>query len=191
MVVRVNNLSKWECLKPGVGLELPEGQRRQIRIEVNCVAPTRFDVVEGRSPTDPDAKHTFLAVVQGLEVLDFRAGGRGPVHVVPQSDDEVWYFTNDGGVGSQKQANPVSFVQIATRATRNPELELMMFKAQQNELRRDAKLADEIRKMREAVAANADVRTGEVSEPADAAADAGAAGGAESEFAPAPAPAAK
>lgn len=183
MVVRIHNTSKWAVLAPGKVLALSGEQYRKVRVEVNCPAPTRFDVVENDVPT-------FLAVVQGHEVLEFSAGATA--YLAPTSDDEVWYFTNDGDSGgAYEDPNAVSFVKMMSgRPTRNPDLERMMFKMEQRMLQRDAAIAAENQAWRARLEAKGiDPDTGEVLENGDAAAagaagadaggDAGAAAGAE------------
>ncbi len=185
MVVRIHNTSKWAVLQPGQMLELKGQQRRKIRVELNCPAPTRVDVVEGDKPA-------FLCVVQGYEVVEFTAGEDAFLSCT--SEDEVWYFTNDGDVLATSRPEAVSFTKIASRRARNPELERMMFKMEQNALRREAALRAELDAIRAAQPAH-DPETGEVieDEPVAAAADdAPAAGAAGGEDAPAEAvPAAK
>nr|QJB21595.1 MAG: hypothetical protein [Microvirus sp.] len=157
MVVRIHNIGKWNVCQPGKVLELAGTHKRKIRLEVNCVAPTRVDVIEGE-------KGTFLAVVQGYEVIEFVAGAQA--HVAFTSDDEVWYFTNDGDEIAAERPEVVSFTKIASRRARNPELELMMFKQQQNINRRLDALAAENAAMRAVMEAAVphDAETGEVIE---------------------------
>lgn len=160
MVVRLHNVTKWKCLKPGEMLSLRGSQPRRVRVEVNCVAPTRFDIVA------PNGVPVFLAVVQGLETLEFSAGA--DTNLVPTSEDEVWFFTNDGD-HTASPTRSASFTKLATRRERNPQLELMMFKQEQNMRRREARMAAEIAEMRAAMAANAgaDPATGEISDHGD------------------------
>lgn len=153
MVVRLHNMGRWAVLKPGDVLQLNGLPRRKVRVEFNTEAPTRIDLVE------PGNVVTFLAVVSGHEVVQFTAGAE--CHLVASSDGEVWYFTNDGDqIGTQFQN--VSFTKIATRRARNPQMEMMMFKMQQNIDRRLAALAAEQEAWRAARAA--DPETGEVEE---------------------------
>lgn len=176
MVVRIHNIGKWSALKPGQILQLAGEHARKIRLEVNCVAPTRVDVIEGGKPT-------FLAVVQGYEVIEFVAGGEA--HVAFTSDDETWYFTNDGDQIAAERPEAVSFTTIANRRARNPELERMMFKMEQNINRRLNHLAaenEELRKARDAATPH-DPETGEVKNVEN---DAGATGGNAGEGAGAP-----
>lgn len=140
MVVRIHNVSKWKKLQPGEVLELAGQDERRVRIELNCPAPTRLDLIQS------DGKPVFLAVVQGLETVEFKAGAT--VQLVATSEDEVWYFTSDGERVAAKNVQAKSFTKIAQRRTRNPELERMMFKMQQNMERRFAMLEAENAELR-------------------------------------------
>lgn len=156
MVVRVHNLTKWRCLLPGSALNLGGDAFRKFRFEVNCVAPTRFDLL------DADGARTFLAVVQGLEVLEFSTGAGSSL--IPSTDEEVWYFTNDGDeIATGASAEAVPFTKIMQRKSRNRELEFMMMKAEQRMNRRLNEQAGEIAAMRESmVERGIDPDTGEV-----------------------------
>lgn len=158
MVVRVHNLKKWRALQPGSALNLGGDAARKFRFEVNCVAPTRFDVL------DADGERTFLAVVQGLEVLEFSTGAGSTL--VPTTEDEVWYFTNDGDqIATGASAEAVPFTKIMQRKSRNREVEYMMMKVEQRMNRRLSEQADEIAAMRENMRERGiDPDTGEVIE---------------------------
>lgn len=159
MVVRIHNASKWSRLEVGHMLELPgTDEVRKVRLEVNCPAPTRLDVIIADKPV-------FLAVVQGYEVVEFSAAGT--VVLSADSESDVFYFTNDGDQIAVDRPLAVSFAKVATRRARNPELEMMMFKAEQNIQRRLAAQQEEFEAMREArrleaEAQGADGETGEV-----------------------------
>lgn len=148
MVVRIHNIAKWAMIPAGQVLKLSGEHRRKVRVEVNCEAPTRLDVIEGE---DEGEKGTFLAVVQGYEVLEFVVSG--VARLVPTTEGEVWYFTNDGDQIAADMPELESFTKIASRRARNPELEMMMFKMNQNMERRLATQAAEIEALREAQAA--------------------------------------
>ena len=126
MVVRLHNISKWARLKAGRLLELAGSQPRLIRLEVNCEAPTRFDLVA------PDGKSVvaFLAVVTGHEVIEFSA--EATVRVGATSDGEVWFFTNDGEDITVRTDGP-TFTSVMARRARNPDLERVMRRARERE----------------------------------------------------------
>lgn len=174
MVVRIQNIGKWAALAPGDILPLLGEGLRKVRLEVNCPAPTRFDVVEN---INGENKLTFLAVVVGHETLEFSVTG-AEAHIAPTSDSEVWFFTNDGDDVSFEVPGAVSFTKVMNRRTRNPAQEMMMFKMEQNMLRRMELQAAEIAELRqvaEARAAGANTETGELEdEPSDSGNDPGA-----------------
>lgn len=162
MVVRIHNVTKWRQLDAGSALKLVGQAGRKVRIEVNCEAPTSFKLVED------DDRPVFLAVVQGLEVLEFGVSA-DVADLVASSDGDVWYFTNDGDTHAVEAVQPESFVKIMNRRTRNPQLELIEWRAKQNERRRDAALEDERSQLRAFMAelaarAGANPETGEVGE---------------------------
>lgn len=169
MVVRIQNVGKWAEIEPGKVLELQGDALRKVRLEVNCPAPTRFDVIE---LVGGENKVTFLAVVVGHETLEFTVTGEA--HVAPTSDEGVWFFTNDGDNVAFDVPGAVSFTKVMNRRARNPAQEMIMFKMEQNMLRRLEAQSAEIAVLRqaaEAKAAGADLETGEIEdEPSDSAA---------------------
>lgn len=142
--MRLFNTSKWTKLRAGDVLELPGDDIRNVVVQVNTEAPTRVDVFFGAEPS------VFLGVINGLETIEFTA--ERECYLSFTSEGEVWYFTNSSEgnrsseVGDGLQAS--SFTKIATRRTRNPELELMMFKQQQNARRNEAKQRAELDALR-------------------------------------------
>lgn len=128
MVVRLHNLSKWEMLGAGKAIELLGEHPRRVRVEVNCEAPTRFDLVHG-----DEGEVTFICVARGYEVMEFTAPGGS--HILATSDGEVWFFTNEGDeVATDREQ--VSFTKMMTRRTRSEQLERMMALQQLNFERR-------------------------------------------------------
>jgi hypothetical protein len=137
MVVRVHNLRKWQRIAAGSMLVLSGAHARKIRLEVNSPGDCRADLIMGD-------KHVFLAAFRGMEVIEFT--GEGDVSLMFSGPDEVWYFTADGQVISYDAAAQ-SFTKPMSRKSRNPDLERMMFKLEQNARRREAQQADEFRAM--------------------------------------------
>lgn len=155
MVVRLHNLSKWEMLGAGKAIELLGDHPRRVRVEVNCEAPTRFDLVHG-----DEGLVTFICVAVGYEVMEFSAPGGS--HVLATSDGEVWFFTNEGDqIASDREQ--VSFTRMMTRRTRSEQLERMMALQEMNFNRRLAAQAAETAELAaalEAAEARADDEVG-------------------------------
>lgn len=203
MTVRIHNLAKWQVLPAGSVLQFrgPEyegytPEHRRIVVEVNCEAPTSWKVIEG--PRDKEPKITFLAVVQGLEKLEFTASA--DAELVPSGDGEVWYFTSDGDNYAHDQVNAdgalaVSFTSVMQRRTRNRQLELIAWKTEQRQRQRDDAMRGEIAAFKADFIAKHgfDPETGETADGDGQAAAAGAVSGdqgAAAVAAPAVAPAA-
>lgn len=158
MVIRLHNLSKWKLLQPGEVIEINGERARKVRVEFNTEAPARLDIIHGEGD---EAEGTFVAVVHGMETVEFHAHPGN--HLVATSDGEVWYFTDEGGAGATDR-EAVSFTRIMNRRARNPQLEMMMFKMEQNMNARMALMEDEVRAQLEAQGTNHDTGTGEVIE---------------------------
>lgn len=170
MAIKFNNLDKWARLAVGSVLQLPGEKLRRVRVELNCPAATRVDVVEH----DREAKVTFLAVVEGHETIEFIA--QNLVELVFTSDDDVWYFTPDGDLVATEIPEATSFTKIASRRARNPELELLMFKQQQNIERRMSAIQAEFDARIAEAGVRHDPSTGEVDDDEDGATDASGSG---------------
>lgn len=145
MVLKIHNLDKWSVLAAGEVLELPGRHLRTIRVEVNCEGPTKWQALIGED-------RVFLGLVTGHEIIEFMASGE--VSLVPLGEHDVWFFTNDGDRVSASKPNAVSFVGPMNRKVRNPSLEKMMFKMQQNMTRRLARQEAEMNARLEAKAAS-------------------------------------
>lgn len=184
-MVRIHNLSKWERVKKGEDLVIRADGNRRVRLECNAPEKVKaFLVAEDMPPV-------FLAVWEGMNVLEFTAP-EGRKCAVDFVGGDVWVFTAEGDqIAMPRPASP-SFVRVANRRARNPELEKMMFMMTMNIERRLAAQKEEYeatlqrleaRRRAEAKAAGADVETGEVvddgrgPEAANPTGDQGSAGG--------------
>lgn len=146
MVVRLHNLGKWLLLAPGASFVVQGLGAHQVTVDVNCEQRTPFVVVRN------DGSQTFIASVEGMERLIFTA--EPDEYLMATSDGAVWFFSNEGdqiAVESFEQ----SFTRLATRRERNPELELMMWKQNQNMLRRETQMAEQMAEFRADMAARA------------------------------------
>lgn len=148
MVLRIHNLESWVCLTAGQAIPLFAGKRRVVRIDFNAEDKAALHI------TDPDGNVMFLGLVEGLKTVEFTAGSpefavRFPdvedcrLLITATSEGSVYYRTVDGDVEGYSSVAE-SFVKVATRRTRNPELELMMWKQEQNMRRREEKMAGDV-----------------------------------------------
>ena len=142
MVLRLNSLRGWNLLKSGEVLELP-GVSRRLRLELNVPQAMRVDLVE-------DGKEVFVAVVEGYQVLDLAV--YGPCFLtftdaVAEGGGEVWYRSDDGVDSSLKRAAAVSYTKLALRKERNVELDRILYKAEENARRREARLLAELERV--------------------------------------------
>lgn len=174
MVIRLHNVSKWKLLEQGF-LPFVGDHHRKIRIDVNCEVVTRFDIVQPGEGDDDDKLTMLAAGVQGLETLEFSAPADTVLHVT--SEGEVWYFTNEGDDQSVPGVEDEIFTTIANRRARNPQLEMMMFKQEQNMNRRLKAQAAEFQAMIDAAGVRHDTVTGEIDDDAEAEQHSGAADG--------------
>lgn len=163
MTVKFQNIPDWEQLESGNSLVLDgrEGPRR-IRIKFN--AEKKIVVMLQRDDMDDFP----LAVGEGLLPVEFVGQGQVKLYVAcadPSIEEAfpVWWFTPDGTNTSVEIPDAEAFVKIAERRARNPEFELMQWKANQNIEKRLRRAEAELAAKLEAL--NIDPDTGEVKEP--------------------------
>jgi len=159
MVIRIHDSARWRKLPNKKTLLLTGDKARKVLLEVNCPEPTQFYLVEGE-------RSTFMANVHGLETIEFYADG--VCEVVPTSEGDIWYYTDDGDETGYETDNP-SFVRIWQRQTVNPDLARIMQRVEYNMERKAARIKDELdaylaRREAEIVAARANPETGEIDE---------------------------
>lgn len=139
MVVKLNSLSRWSALAPtqAIVFDGSDIAERRVRIDFNLEAATSFFIV------DRDGEEKFLcALPAGQETIDFSAAGTFSVYAEAGSG-AVHYISADLEPTFSEVVDPVIFTKIANRRHRNPELEEMMFRMNQNLERRLAQQADE------------------------------------------------
>lgn len=159
MSMKLRSLSRWKKIPAGQFLELP-GKRRLVQIEVNVERSTRFDVEQGGIPT-------LLAVVEPWQCpLLIKFAVEGDCTLVPTTDGEVWYFTDDG-MAEAYNITTQSFTKLEQRMEMTPELEVTILKANlrfEQRKREQAELLLLKQQREEAAAANANPETGEIDE---------------------------
>lgn len=110
--------------------------QRSVRVRVNAPEPMALYI----SQPDYD-EEIFLAYVVGLDELQFEI--QGSYSLIARGGD-VWFDTLDGTNPAVEPHEPASFTQIVERRVRNPEMELMERKMQENIERRMAAMIDTV-----------------------------------------------
>ena len=140
-MINLREINKFLRIEQGEYLELPRRERRVVRLELNTAEPCQLKLQTG--PREQDMR--FLANVVGRETVEFVA--EGPVTIWPDSDGEVWVWTSEVESSAVVVADAATFTKIATRKARNPELERVALKMQQNMERRFQMLAGDVERM--------------------------------------------
>lgn len=146
MTIRIHSPGAWKQVTATMALNFQreDPAPRVVQVRVNCPEKTRFDLLwKGGS--------TFVGVVEGFDVLEFVADNETvlqPSAMGPSGETEVWYLSTDGDDESYSTPELTSFTKVVQRRARNPELDRMMSKMQENLMRRlnrqlrDQQLAD-------------------------------------------------
>ena len=131
MAIKLYSIERWKALAAGaaVQFEKPAEAARRVRLNVNVAAPTVFHI------EDADGPRLLAAVPAGLETIEFSAAGKFAVFAA-EGSGEVHYQVADEEPTAHRVVNPVVFTKLAQRRRRNPELEEMMFRMEQNINRR-------------------------------------------------------
>ena len=140
MTIKLGSLSRWK-LFPRDALVLAGGEgERRIRIQINSEAGVAlYRVVEG-----VEDQQLVATTPPGLETVEFVAGGNVGLVAATAEGAQVWYQTADDEPTFVEVVDPVIFTKIANRRHRNPEMEEIMFRMQQNMERRLVQTAGEI-----------------------------------------------
>lgn len=125
MITKLGNLTSWKPVNPGDGILLP-GKKRRVRIAFNTQAATKVVALQRNEVY-------VLGVVTGMQEYEFGASGDVEIHL---DTDQVALWRTDDGVQTATQPSTDSFTKMMERKERNPELEYMMYMAEQNAKRR-------------------------------------------------------
>ena len=120
---RLTNVDKWFVLEQGKTLNFENVAPRKIRLDVNAEAAARLYYV------DTEGQITFLAAVQGRDVVEFY--NHGEFGVTAEGAD-VWLYTIDGEDISFSIPEAETFTKLVERRTRNPEVEMMQYMMKAN-----------------------------------------------------------
>lgn len=132
-MINLKNLDKWKHLVTGEMMTFANPNPRTVRIEVNAPFETRCYV----TPVGQDEPQ-FVGVVHGLDVIEFGTGGAFTFY----GDGDFSLYSAEVEAVAFEVLEPVKFTEIAERRTRNPELEHVMRRMQENTDRRMAAVID-------------------------------------------------
>lgn len=132
MTVKLHSLSRWLPLNQGEAIVFNKSSgtgERRVRLHLNMARQTTFFVEDG------DGARLLTTTGPGLETIEFSAAGKVAVFA-EDGAAEVHYQTSEYEPTHVRVVDPVIFTKIANRRHRNPELEEMMFRMNQNIERR-------------------------------------------------------
>lgn len=159
MALKIGNISRWNKLDVGNVLQFGEANRVQrLRLEFNTSDATHLAVI------DHKGAERFLGVINGHEAVEFTT--EGSVEILATTEGEVWWYSKDGDPEAMELVHEVPFTRVMQRRARNPELELMMYKMNQNIERRMQAMQAEVDARVAAFGAH-NLETGEVEDATD------------------------
>lgn len=124
----LTDLTKWQRIGTA-GIEFKSDKPRKVRLELLADEHCRVGVVPAGE------KHPFtIGVVYGYEVIAFQVNG--PFKLVADGNGVVVWTPELETTGAVEIPDAIPFTTIMNRRERNPELELMMRKVNQNVERR-------------------------------------------------------
>lgn len=132
--IKLNAVDRWKRADGNLLTFEGVGARR-IRLHVNSPGVTLAWLVHGEGDLQ------FLGRVEGFQTIEFYAAGTVNISL---DGADVWWSSAEVEPTHVEVIDPVIFTKIANRRHRNPELEEMMFRMQQNMERRLAQQAGEI-----------------------------------------------
>lgn len=122
MTIRILNPLDWKQVLPGEWIEFNGDHRRTLKVELNCEAETRVDLVY--DDADGVEQRMFLARVLGLEVIEVVAEANARFDF--SGGGETWFWTNDGQANSVAIPEEATFTKLMGRKTRSDQLEIML-----------------------------------------------------------------
>lgn len=124
--IKLNSVERWNAAAGQQLVFEGEGARR-IRLHVNSPDIARVWLVHGEGDVQ------FLARVEGYQVVEFYADSNVTLNI---DGDDVWWRCAETEPTFVEVVDPVIFTKIANRRHRNPELEAIMYRMQENMDRR-------------------------------------------------------
>lgn len=131
---KLSDLEKWVRVPKDIGVKFPTETPRLVRLEVLSEEPTRLYAVhqhEGK-----EVSH-FIGIVCGYDVITFPMPG--PFRLTADGTGAKVFTPELENAGQREIPEAVSFTTMMQRRERNPIVEQMMHKMQQNMERRIAR----------------------------------------------------
>lgn len=147
-MIRVGDLTQFSVLDGDKLAPFPSDRPRTVRLTFNAPQRTVVNVVpmfaDGTFPEDEEPM--FLAVVEGLEEVEFYAMGAFALSI---EADRIWFKTVDGKEVHSVVPDAETFTRIATRRVRNPEVEALQHMLLKNQERRMGPVYEELARLRQ------------------------------------------
>lgn len=144
-VIRVGDIGRWTFVSSGEKVAFGGHKARTIRVDVRASAPA-FWVVD-RVTSHGELKQEFLCVTPaGMSTIEVAVDG-GRLTIIPEFDEgeHLAFSAPEYECFDLEAAHPgESFLKIAHRRQRNPEVEYMEFLMRQNMDARMAAMDEEI-----------------------------------------------
>ncbi|MER9916446.1 hypothetical protein [Mesorhizobium sp. M0035] len=132
-VIRIADLGRWTFIPAGDKLTFSPHKARTIRLDLRASAPAYWAVE--RITSDGEVKQEFLTITPpGVSTLEIGVGA-GNVALIPQIADgeDIAFSAPEYERFDLEAAHPgETFLKIAHRRQRNPEVEYMEFLMNQN-----------------------------------------------------------
>lgn len=122
MTIRILNPSDWKLIPPGHWLNLNGDHTRIVKVELNCEAETRVDLVH--HDAEGVEKRTFIGRVVGLDKIEVVADADASLDF--SGGGEVWCWTNDGEANTSVIPDEATFTKLMGRKTRSDQMEIML-----------------------------------------------------------------
>lgn len=142
-MIRVGDPKQYFRIQENGGIQFRGVSRRTVRLTVNAPYETR--IFYQYKDTDGEAREEFIALVKGLELVEFVATG----DFMLCADATCYVRSTDGDDVALRYPDARSFTQVTERRPQNPELERFMHMMRINEQRRMQHHEAQLQRMRD------------------------------------------
>lgn len=133
------DLTKWRRLSSD-GIEFANDKPRKVRLELLAAEPTRLGVIAAGLPQFKGGMH--IGTIFGYEVISFQIDG--PFKLVADGEGCFVWTPELEGVIAHEIPDAITFTTMMNRRERNPHMELLMHKLNQNVERRMRQLEKDV-----------------------------------------------